>query len=214
MYWVAGLVVAAIGAVAILLFTPIKLHATWAADEKRMTVRYLGFAHTTDFVSRRRSFRWFGVRLRTAPAVAPKKKPTPRKPRQAVAERPGQTMRILSAHRRTIWLTLKRILRYVGRLLTSPRLRFARLDIVGGSGNPALTGMYYGWYHSLRPAWSAKRITVNWEPRFDRREFSARFEGELWLFPWHPARHTIRLLWELPKLKLYCLYREIRKQEA
>ena len=216
MLW-AGFFLAGLVVTAILLLTPIKLSVVWSADERQLAIRYLGFGHTTDFLAKTRIIDWLGLRLyrrTTALTGPPKKKPSPRRAKKEKPTRAPTKFTILIKHRWTIALTMKRALRYLARLLTSPRLRLARLDIVAGAENPALTGMYYGWYQSLRPAWRSQRALVNWQPVFHKQCFAARFDGRVWLFPWHPVKHTVRLIQELPKLALYRLYKDMKRQEA
>ena len=217
MLWVALLLAGLIAVAALLLATPIKFHVVLSAEEKKLAVHYLGFGHTTDFAAKIRTIDWLGLRLHrasTVPSEKPKKKLTPRRAEKEKPPRAGLTPELALKHRKTIGLTLRRALRYVGRLLTSPRLHLARLDIVAGSDNPALTGMYYGWYQSLRPTWKSQRIIIDWQPVFHQQCFAARFDGQIRLFPGHPAKHTVRLLHELPKFALYRLYKDWKRQEA
>jgi hypothetical protein len=103
---------------------------------------------------------------------------------------------------------------FAGRLVLCPRIRLLDVEIAAGSGNPALTGMYYGWYNAVRPAWAAKRVLLTWQPVFDRAHFAARFQGCVWLQPWQPVWQAIRFILEVPKRGLYRLYKEMKKKEA
>lgn len=209
MLWLELIIGVLVAVVVVLLTAPVTIRVAWSADEQKVIIRYLGFGQTTDFAARVRDIDWLGLRLHRSTIKAMpkvKRKPAPKKPL-------GPILKTLYAHRQTVGRTLKRTLYCTGRLLASPRLRLARLDIVAGSANPALTGMYYGWYNSLRPTWTSQRIIVNWQPVFHHRQFSARFDGCLWLRLGTPIRQIIRLLYELPKIRLYRLYKDLKKKE-
>ena len=207
---IIGLLLIALG----LLAVPIKIRATWNPEVQLLAIRYLGFGYTTDFAARLRIIDWLGWRFYRSKikAVREKKpKPPPKKPKKKTPLR--GVLQTLYDHRRTVRATLRRSLHYLIRLMASPRLSLARLDITAGSGNPALTGMYYGWFRSVQPIWNSNRITVNWQPVFDQWRFSASFDGRLQLRPWQPVRHTIRLIYELPKFALYRLYKDFKAKE-
>jgi len=215
MIWLELILGALVVAVVALLSTPIKIRVVLTADERKIAIRFLGFGQTTDFAAGVKDTDWLGWRIHRSTIKArpkEKKKPPVRKP---AGKKPvGLIIKTLYAHRYPVGITLKRTLRYLVRLLAGPRLHLVRLDIVAGSNNPAITGMYYGWYNSLRPAWVSKRVVVNWQPVFDRGQFSASFDGLVWLRPWEPVKQTVRLMYELPKIALYRLYKDLKKKEA
>ncbi len=217
MFWLELIIGVVIGGLVLLLATPIKIKAVWTPEERAIVIRYLGFGRTTDFVAGVNVIDWLGLQLsrseiKPEPAVGKKRKAKVekekvKKPRMRIAA-------VLLSHRQTAGRVLGRAVVLGGRLLLCPRLRRLRLDIAAGSGNPAVTGMYYGWYHAVRSAWAADRVKVHWQPVFDRAHFAARFDGCLWLQPWRPVRQTIRFVYELPKRGLYRLYKDMKKKEA
>ncbi len=223
MFWF-GLTIGALMVLAIvMLATPIKLRATWSGDTQKVVIRYLGFGRTTDFLGKTRTFDWLGLRLSEKPAgpiTKQKKKPKPAKEKvkkKKPEQKPipaGVRLRILVAHRRTLADTLKRVFGYLRRLVLCPELRLAKLDVTGGAANPALTGIYYGWFASLQPALNTERVRINWQPDFARPGFTAQFDGSIWLRPWHPVRHTAGLAIHLPKRGLYRLYKAMKNKEG
>lgn len=223
MIWFSVIIGVIVGVV-ILLATPIKIRAAWTPDEKELTVRYLGFGRTTDFAARVNVIDWLGLRLSRSEIGAKrptKKKPTAKVKKEKVEAKKEKAkipltriIKALAAHRQTIRRVVARALVLVGRLMLCPRLRLLRLDVAAGSGNPAVTGMYYGWFNAVRPAWASNRVIVNWQPVFDRAHFAARFDGRVWLQPWRPVRQIARFVLELPKWQLYRLYKDIKKKEG
>lgn len=215
MIWLELIVGALVVAVVTLLATPIKIRAVLTANERKIAVRFLGFGQTTDFAAGVKVIDWLGWRVyHSTIKVRPEKKKKPPAIKPARKKPVTLILKTLYAFRHPVGITLKQALRYLARLLTSPRLRLVRLDIIAGSNNPAITGMYYGWYNSLRPAWASEKVIVNWQPVFDRGQFSASFDGLVWLRPWEPVKHTVRLIYELPKIALYRLHKELKKKEA
>ena len=224
MFWLELTIGVMIGGLILLLVTPIKIRAVWTPEEKEFAVRYLGFGHTTDFAARVNVIDWLGLRLFRSEIGA--KRPTKKKPEAKVKKEKVKAKKekakipltriigALAAHRQTIRRVLARTPILAGRLLLWPRLRLLRLDVAAGSGNPAVTGMYYGWFNAVRPAWASNRVMVDWQPIFDRAHFAARFDGRVWLQPWRPLRQIIRFVVELPKRRLYRLYKDIKKKEG
>jgi hypothetical protein len=221
-FWLALIIGVLIGGIIIVLATPIKVKAIWTPEERALVIRYLGFGRTTDFTAGDNIIDWLGLRLYRSPIKpepAAKKKPKAKPKKDKVKKKKAkipfmQMAAALAAHRRTIGRVLARAVVFVGRLMLCPRLRLLQLDIAAGSGNPAVTGMYYGWYSAVRPAWAADRVQVNWQPVFDRAHFAARFQGCVWLQPWRPVQQMIRLILEVPKRGLYRLYKDLKKKEA
>jgi hypothetical protein len=220
MSWLAAALALVVLAAIVLLASPIKIRAVWNDSERKIRIRYLCFGQTTDLSAATKEFDLLGLRLYRAPLIAPKKKPKPSAKPKAIAKKPTakkswrRIVSTLYAHRRTVLAALKRVLVYLGRLVVSPRLGLLRLEIIAGSGNPATTGMYYGWYQSVRAAWAAKRVVIDWYPVFDRARFAFSLDARVWLRPWYPVKHTVRLIHELPKFALYRLYKQIRTKEA
>ncbi len=222
MMWIWYTLAGAVAMAIILLLTPIKLQVTWAPEKRQMVIRYLGFGHTTDFAAGEKRVDWLGLRLSRGSI----KSDADKKPRKTkIADRikaeqskvkSSRAIRfgVLFEHRRTIGRAVTRAFVGVVRILMSPEVRLLRLDIAAGTGNPAVTGMYYGWYHALRPAWAAERVVVNWRPVFDRAHFSASFDGRVRLRPWRPVCRTLRLVHELPKWGLYRLYKDLKNKEV
>jgi len=221
MLWFGIIVGVLLLAVIVFLATPIRFRAVFNEVEQKISIRYFGVGLTADFATQTRMVDWLGLRLyRSVLGAPPKKKPKPRrkpkaKPKKPVRKTPlRQILNALFSHRRTIFITLKRALVFVARLVISPHLGLLRLQITAGSGNPAVTGMHYGWYQSVRPAWAAKRIFIDWQPVFDRAYFAAAVEGRVWLRPWDSVKHTVRFIFEIPKFALYRLYKDMKAKEA
>jgi hypothetical protein len=224
MFWLELTIGIVIGGLILLLVTPIKIKAVWAPEERAIVIRYLGFGRTTDFAAGVNVIDWLGLRLFRSEIGA--KRPTKKKPTAKVKKEKAKAKKekakipltriigALATHRQTVRRVLARALVLVGRLLLCPRLRLLRLDVAAGSGNPAVTGMYYGWFNAVRPAWAANRVMVDWQPVFDRAHFAARFDGRVWLQPWRPVRQIVRFIIEIPKWKLYRLYKDIKKKEG
>lgn len=222
MVWIWYMFVGVVALAIILLLTPIKLQVSWTPEKRRIVIRYLGFGHTTDFAAGEKRVDWLGLRLSRGSIksdadkksretkIAARIKVEKSKVKSPRAIRLG----VLFAHRRTIGRGVIRAFVGVARILMSPEVRLLRLDITAGTGNPAVTGMYYGWYHALRPAWAAKRVVVNWRPVFDQAHFSACFDGRVQLRPWRPVCRTLRLVHELPKWGLYRLYKDLKNKEV
>jgi len=207
-------------AVGILLVVPIKIRAIWVPGRQEIAVRYLGFGHTTDFAAGVNIIDWLGLRLFRS-GIGPGTDIKQRKFRAGIEAKTGKfdlsfsrLAIVLVAHRRTISRTIARMLVWAGRLLLSPRVCRLHVDIAAGCGDPAVTGMYYGWYHAVRQVWASERVMVNWQPVFDRAHFATSLDGLVWLRPWRPVLGTIRLLHELPKRGLYRLYRDLKRRRS
>jgi len=219
MLWFGIIVGLLVLAVVVFLATPIRFRAVFNDVEQKMSIRYFGLGLTTDFTTQTRVVDWLGLRLYCSILGAPPKKKPKRKPKEKPKKPARKTplrpiLNALFSHRRTAFITLKRALVLVARLVISPHLGLLRLKITAGSGNPAVTGMHYGWYQSVRPAWAAKKIFIDWQPVFDRAYFAASVEGRVWLRPWDPVKHTVRFIFEVPKFALYRLYKDIKAKEA
>ncbi len=213
--------------VIIALVSPIKFRALLTPAIQQLSVRYLLFGFTVDLAQQRQTVDVLGLKIRSFTArlgEKPEKKKEPGEEEKPKVKEPPKeeakklpVPRIVEAlwrHRKTIKRIILRALRLLARLPATPQLRLLKIEVTAGTGDPALTGMYYGWYHAIQPAWAARRVFVTWYPVFEKAYITASLDGRLWLQPWRPLWETVRFVIALPKRGLFRLYKEIKQKEA
>jgi len=190
---------------AYILFVPIRLNLHLAYNESLVaTSTFAFFPFKRTFISGTKTDKKLGE-LDKELDIKPETPAEPKKPGKKL-----DFSKIDRFDRQIIYKSIKEAFRFIVRLFRAPDYCL-QAEIVGGTEEPDVTGQLFGAYMAVRPI-LPQGVVVRYQPDFLMERFRGELNLGLSVRVYDIVREITVFLYRIPKIKLFKLYRKLKKE--